>query len=88
MIFDSAPLDCAVAGECAPLGRHLQSAATAWPWRPAEAVKRKSAGPARRSRCIQLRTQAGPSLNHFVAAHEERLPDREPERLRGLEVDD
>jgi hypothetical protein len=27
-------------------------------------------------------------LNHFVAAHEERLRDREPERLRGLEVDD
>jgi len=43
MSFDSAPLERAPAGDCGPLGRHLQSAAAAWPSHPAEAVKRKSA---------------------------------------------
>ena len=29
VIFHSAPLECAPAGDCGPLGRHLQSAAAA-----------------------------------------------------------
>jgi len=29
MILDSVPLECAPAGDCRPLGRHLQSAAAA-----------------------------------------------------------
>ena len=29
MIFHSAPLECVPAGDCGPLGRHLQSAAAA-----------------------------------------------------------
>src|SRR3990170_4557943 len=87
MIFDSAPLECAPAGDCGPLARQLLSAAATWPRHSAEAVKRKSAEPARPSSCIRLRTQAGPSLDHLVGVEQERPRDRQAERLGGLEID-